>query len=615
MQNTSKLFGIPFIIAGTIALLNSAGAAPARVGAINTARMSTIPISNIPITETIDVPTQPATPVTPDPKPDPQPDPDPKPECPDGGVKDSAYTVDMCMDDVLSCVNGGALPNGINDMFDPDVRNAVMNGMNLCATQVDKCIREVRRNCKNVYLVPPDVWVDFNSRKIQPIYYNFVLQKTGMTPNQAENTCRLLDRNTYGESFNAVANSGSTTTEYNHTVGAYNNQQGNALIKNNPMGVTVNNGDTGVDGQRGHYARWDAKNAECLIRVAAYNKDKQITNSWLFGGIGNDDVAQVWMPAGETFTCNKDLFGFSLMNDTKTVAVVGVGGGTLLGAGIGAGIGAAANNNKTENVGQNCTDSTFIAQMSTTIQADTDKDNISKLIGLDDINNITYTHCTKLYDVCYQNISVRDIIKVKCDSNNQEELEVCYSEDSFMKKICIENNTALSPAKCEEKIDSIMQSTVTKLRNNSNVCNLFSKKPLSIGAATGIGAAAGAGAGGVATAITAFVEKNNISCHIGDDLDKVALGKSYSIDKLRDFYVKWNLNLPDTIIPTVAVTDCNSWKTACTRYTDLNQCVAAEFNYKNPQAKNMTLIYSPCTASGSACIANDVVLKSYGICE
>lgn len=73
------------------------------------------------------------------------------------------------------------------------------------------------------------------------------------------------------------------------------------------------------------------KTATCLIRVAAYNKDKHISNSWLFGAAGDDRPAEVWKAAGDTFSCNKDLFGFSLMNDTSTAAVVGVGGGTVLG--------------------------------------------------------------------------------------------------------------------------------------------------------------------------------------------------------------------------------------------------------------------------------------------
>ena len=54
----------------------------------------------------------------------------------------------------------------------------------------------------------------------------------------------------------------------------------------------------------------------------------RLLNSWLFGGVGNDNVAEVWKPAGTRFTCDKDLFGFSLLNDTKTAAVVGIVGGT-----------------------------------------------------------------------------------------------------------------------------------------------------------------------------------------------------------------------------------------------------------------------------------------------
>ena len=108
----------------------------------------------------------------------------------------------------------------------------------------------------------------------------------------------------------------------------------NSLSKANPMGVEVNK--TGIDGNRGYYARWDAENAQCLLRVAAYNKDTLITNSWLFGAVGDDRTAEVWQNAGSTFTCNKELFDFSLMPTTKTVAATAIPGGTLLGAGIGA---------------------------------------------------------------------------------------------------------------------------------------------------------------------------------------------------------------------------------------------------------------------------------------
>ena len=223
-----------------------------------------------------------------------------------------------------------------------------MNGMRLCQTQIDKCIRDVRVDCRNIYAATTDVWLDFNSRVIQPEYYNFVLRKTGLTPNQAENTCLLLDRNTYGESFAAVSDRNDVNTEYNKRVGAYNEARGGSLSKNNPQGVEVNT--TGYDGNRGHYARWDASKAECLVRVAAYNKDNLITNSWLFGVVGDDTPAEVWQKAGSTFTCNKDLFDMSLLNKTKTTAAVAVPGGAVLGAAIGAGAGAAAYNKKMDKI-------------------------------------------------------------------------------------------------------------------------------------------------------------------------------------------------------------------------------------------------------------------------
>lgn len=132
---------------------------------------------------------------------------------------------------------------------------------------------------------------------------------------------------------------------------------------------------------------------------------------------------------------------------------------------------------------------------------------------------------------------------------------------------------------------------------------------------TAIGAASGAAAGGLATAITAFVEKNNISCRVGDGLDTVAYGKAYSIGNLRDFYVKWNLQLPDTISPTAHVTDCKSWKDMCAAYTDANLCKAAQFNYKPAGAPTITSIPYACVVSGSVCIENYQVAKSYGACE
>ncbi len=201
MQIFLKMFGLSTAVLGLVVTgafdANAAATGRAAYDTVRTtsstsaARMPTMP--TLPINSvgniSTDVPTG-GTNVVPEPP--------VEPECPDGGVKNSAYTVDMCMDDVLRCINNGALPNGLNNLFNEEVRHAVENGMGLCISQIEKCVTDVRRDCANVYRSAADVWIDFNSRKVQPEYYNFVLRKTGLTPNQAENTCRLLDKNTYG---------------------------------------------------------------------------------------------------------------------------------------------------------------------------------------------------------------------------------------------------------------------------------------------------------------------------------------------------------------------------------------------------------------------------------
>jgi hypothetical protein len=130
-----------------------------------------------------------------------------------------------------------------------------------------------------------------------------------------------------------------------------------------------------------------------------------------------------------------------------------------------------------------------------------------------------------------------------------------------------------------------------------------------------IGAGIGAGVGGLATAITSFVEKNNINCRVGDGLEKVSFGKSFSLGTLKDYYVKWNLNVPDAIMPTAQVTDCTSWKNACATLKDLNQCAKAQVNYRPVGANFTVLVNGACSISGSVCIENYPVAKSQGACE
>ncbi|MBQ5700283.1 MAG: hypothetical protein IIV74_03245 [Alphaproteobacteria bacterium] len=585
-----------------------------------------------------------------------------KSECPDGGVKNSEYTVEMCMNDVLRCINNGALPNGLNDMFNEELRHAIVNGMGLCAVHVEKCVTEVRRDCENVYRSAADVWIDFNSRKVQPEYYSFVLRKTGLTPNQAENTCRLLDKNTYGSSFTAVDNAGRTTEEYNQKIGAYNSQRENTLIKKNPQGVKVNDGNPGVDGARGHYARWDAATATCLIRVAAYNKDKHISNSWLFGAVGDDTPAEVWKAAGESFSCNKDLFGFSLLNDTRTVAVVGVGGGTLVGAGVGAIAGHGARSfdcsrdNHREMLMGHLKNGRVVGILNEYIIEDVDiKQNVLSKDACDEIVELfdkyyqyetAIKECRKsgVTEIVNLTVTIEETVTEEgagagtgnANSNMDQEaasvlaasvasqaqnaiagkLDNCLFDTFNLDKMDPDKSiyvaafgktmNAAQVARELQRLDSVFGEDFSDLMINGEKSN--------IGKSVAIGAAVGAGTGGLATAITAFVERNNISCHVGDGLEQVAFGKSHTIDTLKDFYVKWNLRVPDVVAPTATISDCKSWKNTCATFADLEQCENAQFNYKPAGASTTTLIRSVCAVSGSACIENYPVAKSYGAC-
>ena len=207
MQRLLKIFGVSVIGLGMCSFIGASYAAqPAtgrgaynRVAGTTAARMPSMP--TLPIFTTGNMVTNtpsdnqpsnpPVVPPTPDdPEPDtptpdePQPD-EPTPECPDGGVKNSTYTVENCMDDVLRCVNSGALPGGLNDMFNEDLRNAIMNGMGICSVQVDKCVQTVRKDCRNVYRASTDVWIDFNARRVQPEYYRPVKLKKKKTGKEA----------------------------------------------------------------------------------------------------------------------------------------------------------------------------------------------------------------------------------------------------------------------------------------------------------------------------------------------------------------------------------------------------------------------------------------------
>ena len=95
-------------------------------------------------------------------------------------------------------------------------------------------------------------------------------------------------------------------------------------------------------------------------------------------------------------------------------------------------------------------------------------------------------------------------------------------------------------------------------------------------------------------------------------MNSVALGKSHTIDSLKDFYVKWNLHLPDTIAPTSVVTDRASWEQACSQFNSkLMDCPRVQVNLKDTAGK-YTLVPYACKVSGSICIVNDPVAVSRG---
>ncbi|MCL2330929.1 MAG: hypothetical protein FWC61_00070 [Proteobacteria bacterium] len=405
-------------------------------------------LPSIPITVTPAQPDNNYTPPPPEPTPTPTPEPEPEypapPPPPDftpppPPSKPKAYTIDDCMRDLSACVKT-TLPGGITDLYDSAMRGEILANANLCRKQTDYCIANVRgRRHQQIYATAADVWMDFNSRVIVPGYYAFVIRQTGLSPNQAEHVCLMLDNNVSGSPSSANLRDSAVTKTI---------LGGNGITITSSKWVSINDRMTGN-------ARWDAARAECQLRVSAYNKDNPITNSWLFGIAGDDRQAEVWKKAGDVFTCNKDLFGFGLMTNTKTVAVVGIGGGTVVGAGAGA------------------------------------------IIG----------HNTET-----------------ADGGNKT------------------------------------------------------------GEGALIGAGAGAAAGGVATLITSFVERNNINCRIGDNLQQIGYNKSGQIYSLKDFYTKWNLNLPESVTPddkNTPVDSCEAWKAACYQITDAYLCGNAQIRTKN----------------------------------
>ncbi len=580
----------------------------------------------------------------------------------DGVCAEDKYTVENCMNHLTACINNGALPNGLNDMFNADLRVSIINGMNLCAPQVDKCINDVTRNCNKVYFSRADVWTDFNSRRVQPEYYNFVLRKTGLTPTQAENTCLLLDSNTYGSSFNRVSSDGKEIDdELGNVKQAYNAQKEGS--KNNPLGV-----DENTDYQRGHYARWDAIEGECLVRVAAYNKDKLITND-LFGTIGDKTPAEVWKAAGSTFSCNKDLFDFGLMRQTREAAIIALPTGAGVGAAVGAGVGAA----RAKDLADRCDSEKYRENLWEQIKDYDDLGQINVFLGNTDLGGTEGAKIKRSDNkldaaTCKDLLNLRDIydlyqIKIKeCEffkTGKITEIEVdeeislegnpsaatknlngTVTEENAkplfkdqcamlktpnvaMKNAAPENLACSAPGKdcldydAVKKQVQIMGDLLANLDLDTEV-----KKGAEIGKGAGVGAAVGLGAAGIATGIVALIEADNIHCRVGDGLANVEYKKSYSIDNLKDLYVKHKLNLPDTALAgaSTMVSDQVQWIAQCGTYLTDEECDNAQFYYKYKSvgksgAYSTEWIYSGCkwNAEDLKCGANEVLFNSYGV--
>jgi hypothetical protein len=566
------------------------------------------------------------------------------------------------MNALLACINSGALSGGITDLYDANIRNSVISGSGICRQIIDNCVAQL-----SVYHSASDVWIDFNSRVIQPQYYNFVLRKTGLTPNQAENTCMLLDKNTYGNSFAAVSAGDALKYEYNKNVQAYNmtNNQtatwgketdtavadrphSNVVTKDNPQGLSgPAAGNPAYDSNRGHYARWDAKAGECLVRIAAYNKDQLISNNWLFGAAGNEKAAEVWKPTGTNFTCNKDLFEFSLLNQTATVAVVGASA-TVLGTGITA---LASIPAQKKNTGIfNCDDVSHRKDLRRAIR-DHNLEGALNLYLKDKLQSseteLTANDCKAVVDL--QDV-LQEIKEDPCYRKSGLENSIILSVEANGSVVSASNNTSNGEANplcdnvkwvsiilsedrrckaCEEKdgiccvSESITKLEVDRLSNNlakiSDILREGGKEMNKVLRNSLIAAGVGAGATGLATAITAFIEKNNINCRIGDDLKRVAMGKSGNIDSLKNYYVQWDLHLPDTNgpLPSAPVVDCAGWKKACGDIKDDSQCIGAALHYKPAGAAMALMIYNACAwnASAGTCEENHPVAVSHGACQ
>ena len=607
-----------FVVAvATVYAANAAEIGRSVQNSANTARMPTLSVMTIntmgnPAVTTVQEPAAinhyapTPTPVTPD--------------CADGGVKNTEYTVSMCMADLRLCVNGGAVEGGLHGLFNDDYFARVLNGnLKICQNVVDNCLT-IRKNCRYVYRTSRSVWADFRSRVLWPEYYNFVLYKTGLTPNQAKKTCLRAG------------------------------------------------------------GKWDSVNAECLVRVVAYNKNSPISNEWLFGIAGNNKDAEAWLKMGDSFTCNKSLFGFSLLNDTATVAATAIPGGAIVGGVIG-GVTAKHKQNQADKAGS-CASKEFRRELGNRIHEKGvnriletylkevedneywDPDDIISQVESDDFHDMDEKTCelilglvskvnlyqdridacekepeydyinrnylskleqkdVKYFDNIYYNedgVQFRISTQVVCDiafadSKDKGILESFFEKCSFVPLqlgyvYANRNNVACSHGGKCRTIEQT-RNDLTRLNNLLATIGVTgdSSEKHSVGMGVLAGAGIGAAAGGVATGITAIIESNNIRCVVGNDLASVSLNKSYTIDSLKDFYVRRGFSFPDTLIPTTVVVDKASWAVACSEYAGSPEdCPDAQVVLRGNDGREM--VPTACEAQGAMCLVNEDIAQT-----